>query len=94
MLNGNIIPARNLQKYYKSIIESVKASNQVVILTTNEIPQAAIISLEDLEKLRSVKASQNILDILLLAEASREELKSLPSNLREQADEILYGNKK
>ena len=51
MINTNIIPARNLQKSYKSIIEEVKNKKQAVVLTTNNQPQAAIVSLEDLEKL-------------------------------------------
>lgn len=92
MLNVSIIPARKLQKAYKSIIEGVKLSRQAVILTTNKKPQAAIVSLEDLERLKSVKASQTASDMLQLADENREELKkSLPANLREQADEILYG---
>lgn len=89
-MNTNNIPARNLQKSYKSIIEGVKTNKQAVILTTNDKPQAAIVSLEDLEKLQQAKATQASLDILKLATESREELKKLPSDLRERADEILY----
>ena len=90
MLNANIIPARNLQKSYKSIIEGVKTKKQPVVLTTNEGPQAAIVSLEDLERLKAVKAKQSALDMLNLAAANRKELKSLPSDLREKANGILY----
>ncbi len=90
MLNASIIPARSLQKSYKSIIEGVKTSKQTVVLTTNKEPQVAIVSLDDLERLKAVKASQTALDMLKLATESREELKNLPANLREQADEILY----
>ena len=90
MLNTNIIPARNLQKSYKSIIESVKNKKRVVVLTTNNKPQAAIISLEDLAKLQQTKAMQGSLEIFKLALDSREELKKLPSDLRERADELLY----
>lgn len=90
MLNTNIVPARSLQKSYKSIIEDVKTKNQAVILTTNNKPQAAIVSLKDLEKLQQAKAVQASLDMLKLALKSREELKTLPADLREHADEILY----
>ena len=90
MLNTNLVPARNLQKSYKSIIEDVKTKKRAVILTTNDHPQAAIISLEDLAKLQQVKATQASLDMLKLAIESREELKNLPADLREQANEILY----
>lgn len=91
MLNASIIPARNLQKSYKSIIEGVKTNKQAVVLTTNKEPQAAIVSLEDLERLKAAKASQAALDMLKLAAENREELKSLPADLREQANKILYG---
>lgn len=91
MLNTHIIPARNLQKSYKSIIEDVKTKKHTVVLTTNNEPQAAIVSLEDLERLKQTKALQTSLDMLKLATSSRKELKSLPSDLRERANKILYG---
>lgn len=90
MLNPNIVPARNLQKSYKSIIEEVRLKKRAVVLTTNNKPQAAIVSLEDLERIQQAKAVQASLDMLKLATESREELKSLPSDLRERANEILY----
>lgn len=90
MLNTNVIPARNLQKSYKSIIEGVKTKKNAVVLTTNKKPQAAIVSLEDLDRIQQVKAVQASLDMLKLATESREEFKSLPADLRQRADEILY----
>jgi len=93
MINTNTIPARNLQKSYKSIIEGVKAKKSAVILTTNDQPQAAIVPLEDLEKLKAVKATQSALEMLKLAAESRKELKSLPKDLRKRTNEILYGKR-
>lgn len=90
MFNTNIVPARNLQKSYKSIIESVKAKKHAVVLTTNNKPQAAIVSLEDLERIRQAKSMQASLEMLKLATENREELKSLPADLRKRANEILY----
>lgn len=90
MLSTSIVPARNLQKSYKSIIEDVKTKKHTVVLTTNNQPQAAIVSLEDLEKIQQAKTMQAALDMLKLATESREELKSLPTNLRERANKILY----
>lgn len=90
MLSANLVPARNLQKSYKSIIESVKVKKHAVVLTTNNKPQAAIVSLEDLEKIQQAKTMQASLDLLKLANESREELKNLPSDLRERANKILY----
>jgi len=90
MLITNTIPARNLQKSYKSIIEEVKSKKRAVILTTNDKPQAAIVSLEDLDRLQQAKMVQASLDMLKLAAESKEELKKLPANLRDKADGILY----
>lgn len=89
MLNTTI-PARSLQRSYKSIIEKVKAKKQPVVLTTNDKPQAAIVSLEDLERLKLAKAAQSALSLLKLASEGREQLKSLPADLRDKANEILY----
>lgn len=91
MLNTNIIPARTLQKSYKSIIEDVKKKKHAVVLTTNKKPQAAIVSLEDLERIQLTKTTQASLDMLKLAVDNKEELKNLPADLRQKADEILYG---
>ena len=91
MLNA-YIPARKLQKSYKSIIEEVKTKKKPLILTSKNKPQAAIVSLEDLEELKRAKNRQNALDVLQLAAENRKELKKLPANLRKRADEILYGN--
>lgn len=90
MLNTTVLPARNLQKSYKAIIENVKTKKHAVVLTTNDQPQAAIISLEDLEKLQRTKVTQAALDMLKLAIENKKELQNLPANLREKANEILY----
>lgn len=90
MLSTNIIPARNLQKSYKSIIEGVKTKKYAVVLTTSNKPQAAIVSLEDLERIQQSKAMQASLDMLRLAVENKKELQTLPSNLRKRANEILY----
>lgn len=93
MLNTSIIPARNLQKLYKSIIEGVKAKRNAVVLTTNNKPQAALISLEDLEELKRVKMKHAGLEMLKLARDNEGELKNLPSNLRDNANDILYSSR-
>lgn len=90
MLHISVIPARNLQKFYKSIIEGVKTKKQPVILTTNKKPQAALVPLEDLEKLKIGKATQAAYDMLQLATESKKELKHLPADLRKKANDILY----
>lgn len=94
MLDTNIIPARNLQKSYKSIIDGVKTKKHAVVLTTSNKPQAAIVSLEDLDRIQQAKAMQSSLDMLKLATENREELKNLPADLRQRADKILYSKRK
>ena len=89
MLNTSI-PARNLQKSYKSIIEDVKTKKRAVVLTTNNIPQAALVSLEDLEELKAVKIRRAALEMIKLATDNKDELKSLSADLRDKANEILY----
>jgi len=91
MLNTSIIPARNLQKSYKSVIEDVRTNKSAVVLTRSGKPQAAIVSLEDLEELKRAKAQKASLDLLKLATETSKELKSLPANLRKKANETLYG---
>lgn len=90
MINATFLPARNLQKSYKAIIKEVKSKKGAVILTTNKKPQAAIVSLEDLEKLQQTKIALANLKLLELANECKSELKDLPANLRERADDILY----
>lgn len=90
MLNTIILPARSLQKSYKSIIEGVKTKHRAVVLTTNQKPQAAIVSLEDLEELKRAKTRGSGVEMLKLAIENKQELKSLPADLREKAGEILY----
>lgn len=91
MLNTNFLPARNLQKSYKAIIADIKLKKRGIVLTTNNKPQAAIVSLEDFEKIQQTKNTQASLDMLKLANESRKDLKNLPSDLRERANNILYG---
>lgn len=90
MLNTNTVPARNLQKSYKAIIQNVKAKKRAIVLTTNNKPQAALVSLEDLEELKLAKTRQAALEMLKLAADNLEELKRLPADLRGKANDILY----
>lgn len=91
MLNPTNVPARNLQKSYKSLIEEVKTKKRAVVLTTHNKPQAALVSLEDLEVLKRAKVRQASLEMLKFATDNKDELKSLPADLRSKANKILYG---
>lgn len=91
MYNVHLIPTSTLQKSYKSIINTVKRKKHAVVLTIHEKPQAAIVSLEDLELVQKAKSRQAALNLLQLASEHKEELAHLPSDLRKQANTLLYG---
>lgn len=94
MLNTTHIPARNLQKSYKAIINTVKLRKQPVILTTNNQPQAAIVSLEDLGRLREIKGKNSAKALLEVVKKAHQILKDekLPKDLSENHDKYLYGS--
>lgn len=81
---------RDLARRPKQIIDEVKKSKKAKMVMSKKEPQAVIVSLEDYKKLEQVKAQQAALNMLKLALDNKEELKSLPADLRERADEILY----
>lgn len=93
MLNVNSVPARHLQKSYKSIIEAVKLKKQPVVLTTNNKPQAAIVSLEDLKKLEGQKSKNSAKALFEIVKKAHQILKDeeLPKDLSKNHDKYLYG---
>lgn len=94
MLNTNIIPARNLQKSYKSIIEAVKLKKGPVILTTNNKHQAAIVSMEDLKKLEELKSKNSGKALFEIVKKAHQILtnEELPKDLSKNHDKYLYGS--
>ena|SRR3989344_3688703 len=93
MLNTTTIPARNLQKSYRSIIQSVKAKKGPVILTTQNKPQAALVSLEDLKKLQELKSKNSARALMEVVEKAHELLKDekLPKDLSINHDYYAWG---
>jgi PHD/YefM family antitoxin component YafN of YafNO toxin-antitoxin module len=92
MLISSIVPARKLQQAYKSVTDQVKSTKKPAIPAAGGEPQAAIVRLEDLEQLKEAKARQAALQMLELAETSKKELKTLPADSRDRANESLYSN--
>lgn len=72
MLNINQVATTQLQESYKAIIDDVKTRKRPVVLATNYQPQAAIISLSDLELLQQGMTNQVALAMLKLAADLRE----------------------
>ncbi len=81
---------RELARQPKRVVESVKRTKQPKVIVRKSEPQAVIISLEDYSRLERSKSKQTSLKLLKLALSQREELKDLPADLRQKADQILY----
>ncbi|MDO8498656.1 MAG: type II toxin-antitoxin system prevent-host-death family antitoxin [bacterium] len=81
---------RDLARRPKEIIAEVKKSKKAKVVMSKSGPQAVIVSLEDYQQLERAKAKQGSLEILKLALSNKRNLKSLPADLRQRANEILY----
>lgn len=81
---------RDIARSSKKVFEEIKKSKEPALVVSRNEPQAVIVSLEEYEELKQAKAEQASLRILKLALDHREELKSLPTDLRQRANEILY----
>jgi prevent-host-death family protein len=94
MLNSSIqqIPARNLQKSYKSLIEGVASTGKPLVLIIKNKPQAVLVSYEDYRELSAIKSNTGTAKLLEYAKEATARLKHLPPDLRENMDDILYDN--
>ena len=54
-INYKTIPARELQRHYKQIFETVRGSSDPIIVISNNKPEVALISMELLEKLTATQ---------------------------------------
>lgn len=91
MLNIQQVPARNLQKSYKTLIEGVATTGKPLALIMKNKPQAVLVSFEDYEELTAIKSNSGTAKLLEYAKESADRFKDLPSDLREKMDDILYG---
>lgn len=63
MLDFTFIPARELQRNYKKVFAKAKASKKPIIVMANNVPQAAIMTMEQFEELELWKETAEILSI-------------------------------
>ena len=94
-MNTFAVSARDFQRSYKDIVERVKQTGQPAILMSQKEPQAAIVSLEDLDKLKEARRRNSAKALLELAQEVRGLLKdeSLPSDLAQRHDYYLWEEK-
>ena len=58
------VAARDIQRGYKKVFDTVKKTRRPVVVMANNTPQAAIISLEMLEEYNRLQAEQNAFAII------------------------------
>lgn len=59
MLNPKTISAREIVRNYKNVFGLVKRTNQPAVVVTQNEPQVAIISMDDLHELEQLKQRQS-----------------------------------
>jgi len=67
MLDTVTISARDILRNYKEIFDKVKKTKQPAVVVSQKEPQVAIVSLDDLEKLRQLKNKQSTKALLSMA---------------------------
>lgn len=67
MQNATFVTPRDILRNYKEVFEKVKTSKQPAVVVSKKEPQVAIISLDDLEKLKQLKFKQSTKALLSLA---------------------------
>jgi hypothetical protein len=86
------IPATEILRHYKRIFEQLIATNQPMIVYTQNGTKVALITVKDLEKLSKMKRKESAKTLLSLAHEARKLTKDeqLPTDLSERHDEYLW----
>jgi PHD/YefM family antitoxin component YafN of YafNO toxin-antitoxin module len=92
IMNTITVTARDIARNYKEVFARVKQTRQPAIVMNQKEPQVAIVSLEDLEKLRELRYKNSAKNLLAWAEEVRELLKdeTLPPDLSTRHDYYLW----
>jgi hypothetical protein len=92
-MNTFAVSARDMQRNYRDILERVKQTGQAALLMSQKEPQAAIVRLEDLEKLSQARRKNSAQALLDLAQEVQALLKdeTLPADLSQKHDYYLWG---
>ncbi|MDD5147399.1 MAG: hypothetical protein PHV63_02520 [Candidatus Daviesbacteria bacterium] len=89
MLNIITVTARDILRNYKGIFDTVKKTKQPAVVVSQKEPQVAIISLDDLERLKILKNIQSTKALLDLAGIIPKG-SGLPADLSEKHDEYTW----
>jgi prevent-host-death family protein len=87
------VTIRDLQRKQRHILEHIARTRQPAIILNNNIPQAAIISLEDYEELQRIRLYKGLEELQSLARRITEEHKDepLPSDMSTNHNAYLAG---
>lgn len=93
MLTPIHITTRDLLRNYKRVIEKVKTTKEPAVVVSQQEPQVAIVSLADLEELRTLRDQNSGRALLKTVHRVRAALKDeqLPADLSTRHDEYLWG---
>ena len=89
MQNAAIVTPRDILRNYKGVFEKVKNSKQPAIVVSKKEPQVAIVSLDDLEKLKQLKNKQSAKALFSLAGIIPKS-SGLPADLSERHNEYTW----
>lgn len=67
MLNTVTVTARDILRNYRGVFDKVKKTKQPAVVVSKKEPQVAIVSLDDLERLKALRNKQSTKVLLDLA---------------------------
>lgn len=89
ILTPNTVTAREMLRNYKQVFEKVKKTRQPAVIVSQKEPQVAIVSLDDLEKLKALKNKYSTKALLDLAGIIPKG-SGLPADLSEKQSEYTW----
>lgn len=89
MLNTTTVTARDILRNYKEVFDKVKKTKQPAVVISRKEPQVAIVSLDDLERLKILKNKQSTKALLDLAGIIPKG-SGLPADLSKKHDEYTW----
>jgi len=89
MLDTVTVTARDILRNYREVFDKVKKTKQPAVVVSKQKPQVAIVSLDDLERLKVLKNKQSTKALLDLAGIIPKG-SGLPADLSERHDEYTW----
>jgi PHD/YefM family antitoxin component YafN of YafNO toxin-antitoxin module len=94
MINIRTITARDILRNYKAVFEKIKKTKEPAVVVSQNEPQVAIVSLDDLEQLKQLRYRQSAKGLLELSrkvgKLIRDSGEKLPADLSVNHDKYLY----